>query len=385
MTYPSPATAILKLSTARSRPLPRSDLLTSSASSRAFSFATATAFLLVPRCSTPRTTNHRYSPPRSAALSAKSAALFAAIAACYLPSTLSPTARNEAVSFEPTSAAAIPGKSSEQLRETLVKSGQLALFRERPFGHVARAKHTPRDIFVSAIASAPLAPDPAVLVEGNEEYFQAGIDACAKLTLGAVHLSVPGTGSVCSAFSGAKNCQIHEFSGPHPAGVVGVQIHHIAPVRSRQDIVWTITVQGLIQLGKLFVLGRVSPEKIVSVAGTSALDRRYFRTINGAPLQNVIRGQVADETIRYISGDVLTGTDIGAEGFVGLYDDMVTLIPESIDSEFVGWMQPGFRKHSMFRTYVSPWLPKQKHRLDTKVWGGHRALLPPTPMARCYR
>jgi len=282
--------------------------------------------------------------------------------------------KNEAVSFEPTSAAAIPGKSSEQLRETLVKSGQLALFRERPFGHVARAKHTPRDIFVSAIASAPLAPDPAVLVEGNEEYFQAGIDACAKLTLGAVHLSVPGTGSVCSAFSGAKNCQIHEFSGPHPAGVVGVQIHHIAPVRSRQDIVWTITVQGLIQLGKLFVLGRVSPEKIVSVAGTSALDRRYFRTINGAPLQNVIRGQVADETIRYISGDVLTGTDIGAEGFVGLYDDMVTLIPESIDSEFVGWMQPGFRKHSMFRTYVSPWLPKQKHRLDTKVWGGHRAL-----------
>lgn len=282
--------------------------------------------------------------------------------------------KNEAIDFGANPACSLSSKSREELRDTLHKSGQLALFRERPFGHAASAEHTPRDIFVSAIGSAPLAPDPNVLVDGSDEYFQAGLDVCTRLTDGKVHLSVPGAGDVHKAFSGARNCEIHRFTGKHPVGAVGVQIHHIEPIKSRTDIVWTITVQGLIQLGKLFVLGRVSPEKIVSVAGTSASDRRYFRTISGAPLQSIVQGRVENEVIRYIAGDVLTGANVGSEGFIGFHDDMVTLIPESVDSEFAGWMLPGIFKHSMYRTYVSPWLPKREHRIDTKLWGGHRAL-----------
>jgi Na+-transporting NADH:ubiquinone oxidoreductase subunit A len=284
---------------------------------------------------------------------------------------------NNAIEFAKFAPEAIQSAERAELLEQLTKSGQLAHFKTRPFDHVAQPEQAPRDIFISAIDSAPLSVDSNLLVESNETYFQAGIDAAGRLTDGAVHLSIDGQRSgVASALRDAKRCDIHRFSGKHPVGAVGVQIHHIAPVNGKDDIVWTISVQGLIQIGRFLIEGKIAQQKIVAVAGSSATDRRHFRTINGANVESLIAGNVQrDGDVRYISGDVLTGTTIASTGFVGFYDDQLTLIPESPGDEFVGWMKPGWDKPSIYRTFLSPFLPKRKFEMSTSLQGGHRAFV----------
>ncbi|MFT5126493.1 MAG: Na+-transporting NADH:ubiquinone oxidoreductase subunit A [Rhodothermales bacterium] len=283
---------------------------------------------------------------------------------------------NEAVDFAKFAPSALANANRDKLMAELTKSGQLAHFKTRPFAHVAQPDQMPRDIFVSAIDSAPLSPDSNLLLEKNETYFQAGIDAASRLTDGRVHLSIDGLRSgISSALRDAKNCDIHRFSGKHPIGAVGVQIHHIAPINGKTDTVWTISVQGLIQIGRFLIEGRVSAQKIVAVTGTSSTDRRHFRTINGANVESLVAGNVEDGAVRFISGDVLTGTTIASDGFVGFYDDQLTLIPESPGDEFVGWMKPGWDKASIYRTFLSPFLPKRKFEMSTSMQGGHRAFV----------
>ena len=240
--------------------------------------------------------------------------------------------------------------------------------------YVADPSKAPRDIFVSTIDSAPLAPDSNLLVQGNEAYFQAGLDVASRLTSGRIHLSIDGARSdISRTFTDAKNVTIHHFRGAHPVGCIGVQIHHIAPINGRHDVVWYCTISGLIILGKLFLEGKISPETIVSVAGSGATDRRYFRTIVGASIDTLIQGKVQSEPVRYISGNVLTGRKVSKDGFLGYYDTMISVIPESTGPAFIGWMLPGFKKESFYRTFLSPFLPGQKFEMDTKLNGCVRA------------
>ena len=264
--------------------------------------------------------------------------------------------------------------SRDEVMKQLQSSGLLALFRQRPFDYVADPTVTPRDIFISTFDSAPLGPDLAIFTKGNERFFQAGLDIASRLTPGRVHLSMNGRNNdVPKAISDAKNVTLHRFSGPHPAGCVGIQIHHIAPINGRYDVVWTCTVSGLIILGKLFLEGKISPEIIVSVAGSAATERRYFRTILGANIESIIQNKVQNGSVRYIAGNVLTGTKVKKDGFLGFYDHLITVIPESTGPELIGWMLPGFKKESLYRTFLSPFIPGKKFVKDTKLNGGVRA------------
>ncbi len=264
----------------------------------------------------------------------------------------------------------------DQLLPDLIKSGMLAVFRQRPFDYVADPLIKPRDIFVSAFDTAPLAPDFNIIVKDNESYFQAGLDAASSLTDGKVHLSIDGKQSDASnAFSQAKNVEIHRFSGKHPASCIGVQIHHISPINGRQDVVWYATVQGLISLGKFCINGTLPTDRMVAVAGSAATDRKYFKTYSGANIESIIRSNVDGDSVRYISGNILTGKKVNATGYLGFYDSMITVVPETISPEFIGWMRPGIDKLSFYRSYLSSLLPGKKFSIDTRLNGGHRAFV----------
>ena len=283
-------------------------------------------------------------------------------------------ANSAALEFDTYPQERLASLSRDEVMKQLRSSGLLAVFRQRPFDYVADPSATPRDIFITTFDSAPLSPNLALFIKGNEHFFQAGLDIASRLTSGRVHLSIDGRNeNVPKAFNDAKNVTLHRFSGPHPAGCVGVQIHHIAPINGRNDVVWYCTISGLIILGKLFLEGKVSPEIIVSVAGSSAADRRYFRTIIGANIESIIRNNVQNEPVRYITGNVLTGTKVKKDGFLGFYDHMITIIPESTGPELVGWMLPGFKKESLYRTFLSSFIPGTKFVKDTKLNGGVRA------------
>jgi Na+-transporting NADH:ubiquinone oxidoreductase subunit A len=127
------------------------------------------------------------------------------------------------------------GQDRATLAGKLAASGVWPNVIQRPYGIVANPADNPKAIFVSGFDTHPLAPEVPFLLQGEERYFQAGIDALSKLTTGKVHLNVDGSKAVPAIFSGIKNAQVNQFSGPHPAGNVGTQIHHLDPINKGDE------------------------------------------------------------------------------------------------------------------------------------------------------
>jgi Na+-transporting NADH:ubiquinone oxidoreductase subunit A len=219
-----------------------------------------------------------------------------------------------------------------------------------------------------------LGPDTDFLVNGQESEFQTGLNVLAKLTDGKVHLGVHADETKSSAFLEAKGVEIHRFKGPHPAGNVGIQIHHIDPI-NKGDIIWYAGVQDIIVLGRLFEKGIYDASKIIALAGSEVLNPRYYRVISGARISDILGNNVAQEegiNNRIISGDVLTGKKVKSFGYLGFYDDMVTVIPEGDKPELLGWIMPNFDKFSVSRSFPAFLTPWRKYRSNTNVRSGER-------------
>ncbi|NTW25719.1 MAG: Na(+)-translocating NADH-quinone reductase subunit A [Lentimicrobium sp.] len=263
--------------------------------------------------------------------------------------------------------------SKSEITEKLLKSGLWSLIRQRPYGIIANPEQTPKAIHISAFDTAPLAPDYDFIVSGKGDSFQAGLDALAKLTNGKVHLNVSANTSA-KEFLDSRNVEITTFKGPHPAGNVGIQIHHIDPI-NKGDVVWFAGVQDVITIGNLFRQGVYNPEIIVALAGSEVKKTAYFKTRRGACISKIVEGNVKEGTVRYISGNVLTGSTIRHDSFIGFYDSMISIIPEGNYHEFLGWALPGLDKLSFSRSFFSWLTPSKQYKVDTNLHGGERALV----------
>ncbi|MPN11444.1 Na(+)-translocating NADH-quinone reductase subunit A [bioreactor metagenome] len=80
--------------------------------------------------------------------------------------------------------------------------------------------------------------------------------------------------------------------------------------------------------------------------------------------------------VRVISGNVLSGDNVGKDGFLGFYHNQITFISEGKYHEMFGWAKP-FRtkKFSVSRSYFSWLMPKKEYSLDTNINGGERAFV----------
>jgi Na+-transporting NADH:ubiquinone oxidoreductase subunit A len=260
--------------------------------------------------------------------------------------------------------------------ERLLLSGSWPLIRQRPYAIVANSTDIPRDIFISGFDTAPLAPDLDFSVKDEKEAFQAGIDALSMLTNGKIYLGLNNDYPASDVFTKAKGVTVNYFTGPHPAGNVGIQIHHTAPI-NKGEVVWVINPLNVIIIGRLFTMGVYDTTKIIAVAGSEVLKPRYYITKIGASITEFVANNTTQPTekLRFISGNVLTGSKISANGHLGMYDNMVTVIPEGDFYEFVGWATPGFTKYSNTRTFFSKLLPDKKYALHTNINGGERAFV----------
>ena len=246
---------------------------------------------------------------------------------------------------------------------------------QRPFGIVANPTDTPKAIFVSAFDTHPLAPDYGFTLQGEEKYFQAGIDALAKLTSGKVHLNVDGSKPVPGVFSGVKNAQINQFSGPHPAGNVGVQIHHLDPI-NKGDLVWTVNPTGVVHIGKAVLEGIYDSSKVIALTGSELTKAAYVKTYTGANVSTFVKGNLNSGHVRVISGNVLTGEKINMDGFLGFYHNQITVIPEGDYEEFLGWLKPSTSKLSFHKAIgMLSFLNKGEFKVDTNNHGEERSFV----------
>ncbi len=269
----------------------------------------------------------------------------------------------------------VDGLDADAVRSAILQAGLWPWLVQRPYGILANPLETPRDIFVSAFNSAPLAADSEFCYDSEAKAIQAGVSALAKLSAGKVHLSLE-AGREHSPLARLQNAEIHFFKGKHPAGNVGVQIANIKPIQ-KGETVWTVSLAGLAAIGKLFVKGRYDVSRKVAVCGPMAIEPSYIQTVPGMPMKTLapFYGNLP-EGIRFISGDVLSGRNAGEAGYLGFFDDQITLIREGVDKELLGWARPlrckqYSRDHSYF-SWLTPW---RKYEMDTNLHGGPRAFL----------
>ncbi|MDX5339676.1 MAG: Na(+)-translocating NADH-quinone reductase subunit A [Cyclobacteriaceae bacterium] len=263
-------------------------------------------------------------------------------------------------------------QSAEDIAFKLAASGVWPNIIQRPYGVVANPADTPKAIYVSGFDTNPLAPDYGFALQGEEKYFQAGIDALAKLTTGKVHLNLDGSKTAPAVFSGVKNAQINQFSGPHPAGNVGVQIHHLDPI-NKGDLVWTVNPYGVIQIGKAVLEGVYDASKTIALTGSELTQTGYVKTYVGANVSTFVKGNLNSGHVRVISGNVLTGEKINLDGYLGFYHNQITVIPEGDYEEFLGWLKPSTSKLSFHKAIgMLSFLHKGAFKVDTNTHGEER-------------
>jgi len=263
----------------------------------------------------------------------------------------------------------------ETVREHLLKSGLWPAIRQRPYHIVANPDERPKSVFISGFDTSPLAPDyNFISYNSNGSFFRTGIAAIATLTEGRVNLVLNGKEQPPEILNGLRGVEVSYFSGPHPAGNVGVHIHHIDPV-NKGEKVWFVNFQDVYAIGRLFEEGVYRPERIVALTGSEVLNPQYYRMLSGGSVAPMLNGNVKNGDLRYISGNVLTGSRIEPEGYLGYYDSQVTVIPEGNYHEFFGWASAGFRKFSFTKTFASALFPRKEYRFDTNYHGGERAFV----------
>ena len=260
--------------------------------------------------------------------------------------------------------------TAEEIKATMLRCGLWTMLRQRPFGTVANPDDQPKAIFVSSFSSAPLAPDYDFVMQGREEFLKKGLETLTKLTEGKVHICFKPDQRFGKNLSPlTSNLSPHLVKGPHPAGNIGTQIAHIEPI-NKGEVVWTMNLQDVAVLGELISTGIYNPERIIAVAGPNIKNPHYYRVKTGACLKDITAAQLLNtdypemgthdttQQNRVISGDILSGTQVAVDGFLGAYDDLVSILPEGDYYDFMGWLMPGFKKYSFSRTFLSGFLPK---------------------------
>lgn len=270
----------------------------------------------------------------------------------------------------------------EEIIDVLLMSGLWPVIKQRPYGITPNPAIEPKTIFISGFDSSPLAPDLDFTLKGEKESLQAGIDVLNLLTKGGIHLSLHINNHAGSPFHRLERVIFHTIEGPHPAGNVGIQINNIDPV-NKGEVVWTIDMYGVAAIGRLFTKGIYDIKKTIAITGPRCANPSYIECIPGMCMSDIKEyaghaGESAGDElpVRWISGNVLTGTNVGAEGFLGFYHNQITLISEGNYYEMFGWIKP-FRskKFSISHTYFSWLTPKKSYELDTNTNGAERAFV----------
>ena len=266
----------------------------------------------------------------------------------------------------------IASMSRDEVVTLLVDSGEWTALKTRPYGKVPAIDAAPAHVFVTAMDTRPLAADPTLFINANADAFKAGLTLLAKLTEGKVYLCAAPNAELPAHEAVTRE----EFSGPHPAGLVGTHIHFLSPV-SQTKSVWTIGYQDVIAIGALASTGKLFSERVVSLAGPGVEKPRLLRTRVGASIDELTAGELTADDNRVISGSVLDGRKaVAATAFLGRFHNQVSVLREGRDREFFGFVMPGAKKFSLTRLFISSLLGNKGVEITTSTGGSSRAMVP---------
>ncbi len=266
--------------------------------------------------------------------------------------------------------------TSDEVRSQLVESGLWTSFRTRPYSKIPSINASPSNIFISALDTQPLSPNPEKIINLRNESFNFGLLVLKKLLDCPIHISVAENSSI--SIKEDDFIKLHTFSGPHPAGLVGTQMHFISPA-SLTKINWSIGYQDVIAIGQLFETGYLNVERLISIAGPQVKNPSYFKTRLGACTDEITAGELTQRDNRIISGSVISGREaIGPYAYLGRYHNQISVVaePNSKDREFMNWLTPGPRKFSKIPIFLSSLFPNKSYKFKALMNGSDRPIVP---------
>lgn len=281
---------------------------------------------------------------------------------------------DDAVQFPRYAPDDLAGLSRETVQQQLLTSGMWTALRTRPFSKTPAPNSVPAAIFVTAIDTNPLAADPQPIIFAQREAFDAGLTLLASLTDGKVHVCQASGGKLGGHCSGQVT--FNQFAGPHPAGLAGTHIHFLEPVSLTKQV-WHLNYQDAIAIGRLFLEGELSSERVIALGGPQVKEPRLIKTCSGVSLDELLAGELLDGENRVISGSVLSGTRAqGPHAFLGRFHLQVSVVKEGREKELFGWVMPGKDKFSITRTTLGHFLKHKLFNFSTDTNGGERSMVP---------
>ncbi|MFC1521246.1 NADH:ubiquinone reductase (Na(+)-transporting) subunit A [Elusimicrobiota bacterium] len=327
------------------------------------------------------------------------------------------TQGNDFEDFQKHSKDQIKGLTRDAVVKLLLDGGMWPLIRRRPYNRIACADEKPKAVYISGIAADEFHPKPDVVLKGQEERFNTGLDILAKFD-SPLRLCIPEGSQDLPAFAKHDNVTRHVFKKIYPAGNTAVEIYYIDPL-APGDVAWHLSFQDVLAIGDFFMTGRFPAERIVALAGPGVSAPSYYRVGFGASIEELISGRIAEPPhsalstpslllrqgygrtrtasegrarlrsicdlkgegkengaqMRFITGGALTGRKVKPDDFIGFYDTSLCVMPEGRSREFLGFMTPGFSKHSISRTFLSGIFPKKEYDFNTNNRGSERAFV----------
>ena len=267
----------------------------------------------------------------------------------------------------------------ERVQSQLLTSGLWTTLRARPYSETPEPDSIPNSIFVTAMDSRPLAADPQVIIaatSAQSQYFNSGLKILSRLGEGTIYVCVAKDSSI--TVPDDPQLKRVEFSGPHPAGLLGTHIHFLDPIYGSKTV-WGIGYQDVIAIGKLFLTGRYSARRVISFAGPAVKNPRLLRVQIGTSLHDICSGELNDEAVRIIAGSPLDGSDVVEEtAYLGAFELQVSVLPKQAETPSLAWIRPSLNLFSITRAFPLSSLGKDKPKWSFTCMqnGSKRAVVP---------
>ena len=264
--------------------------------------------------------------------------------------------------------------SNKKILELLIESGSLAFIRQRPYNIIARPDRPPKSIFVSVHSTAPYAANYDFILKKRMDEFQVGVDVMSKLIGKPINLSI--SHNCESDFSILNNVELYKIKGVHPSGNESFQINRIDPLNSG-EIIWVIKPEDIANIGSFFMTGIFNPKRTVAVSGDSLKSPKYYDTIIGSPISSLVDSKEIpnSEEYRFINGDPLSGSKVEYSGFLGFYNNTLSVIKEGNQFRMLGWLPFMYNSIPSFSKTSLSWLLGGEKKVNTNLNGEERAIV----------
>ena len=236
-----------------------------------------------------------------------------------------------------------------ELVEHILEGGLWWVFRQLPFRDLPDPETVPPSIIVGLSAKEPYHPSPNVYLQDRMDLLAFGVKILQKLSNDRVMIFSNGDSPPPDEIQAMLT---HRVRGNYPSDDPGTFLYHVK-TSPEQNRAWFVSGQDLLLLAQLLAQGRYPVDRVVSVAGSRAPNPQHVRTRLGAPISHLVDINAVDDSVRFVVGGLFTGYTSDRYGFMGHYETALNLVPEGSEAEFLALFNPGPRKPTYSRTFLS--------------------------------